>query len=51
MDNRGRLPIDFNYYSTEDEEDMSDYDVNEKELYPPSAPTESAARDSRNKAP
>ena len=33
---RKRLPIDYQYYSTEDEGDLSDYDVNEKELYPES---------------
>lgn len=34
--NRKRLPIDYQYYSTEDEADLSDYEVNEKELYPQS---------------
>ena len=31
---RGRLPIDFTYYNTSDEESLSDYDITERELYP-----------------
>ena len=31
---RGRLPIDYTYYNTSDEESLSDYDVTERELYP-----------------
>lgn len=29
-----KVPIDRAYYSTEDEDNLSDYEVSEKELYP-----------------
>ena len=31
---RGRLPIDYNYLSTEDEAELSEYEITDKELYP-----------------
>ena len=34
--NAKKIPVDRSYYSTEDEDNLSDYEISEKELYPKS---------------
>lgn len=50
FENRKRLPIDYCYYSTEDEESMSEYDVEDRELYPPTRATLASKGDPRAKS-